>query len=87
MTASVRWAFSGDEQAVLGVRNGRFCALLSMAEQALQRGDHAAAAGVAQLATHYAFPAGVGLFGSPRLERLLQQIGRQIPSGPGRARR
>lgn len=86
MTASVRWAFSGDEQAVLGVRNGRFCALLSMAEQALQRGDHAAAAGVAQLATHYAFPAGVGLFGSPRLERLLQQIGRQIPSGPGRAR-
>jgi len=57
-----------------------------MAEQAMQLGDHDAAAGIAQLAANYAFPAGVGLFGSPRLERLLQQLGRQIPSVPGRVR-
>jgi len=63
VTGAVPWAPSSDEQAVLCLRNRRFCVLLSMAEQAMQLGDHDAAAGIAQLAANYAFPAGVGLFG------------------------
>ena len=56
----------------------RFCGVLDLAEARLARGDLPAAAALAKLATHEAFPANVGLFGSPRLERLLIDIGRQM---------
>ncbi|MDP9125523.1 MAG: hypothetical protein M3N82_13135 [Pseudomonadota bacterium] len=59
----------------------RFRAVLALAEARLAKGDLAAAAGLAQLAATYAFPANVGLFGSPRLERLLLAIGQRLPAG------
>lgn len=56
----------------------RFCGVLDLAEARLARGDLPAAAALAKLATNEAFPATVGLFGSPRLEQLLIDIGRQM---------
>lgn len=58
----------------------RYCGLLDLAEARVAAGDLPAAVGLAQIAARYAFPGNVGLFSSPRLERLLLAIGRQIPS-------
>lgn len=60
----------------------RYCRLLELAEARVAAGDLAAAVGLAQIAARYAFPGNVGLFSSPRLERLLLAIGKQIPSRP-----
>lgn len=59
----------------------RFCGLLTLAEEYFVVGDSAAAAGLAQIAACYAFPANVGLFSSPRLERLLLELGKRIQTG------
>jgi hypothetical protein len=60
----------------------RYCDLLTMAEEHFAAGDFEVAVALAQIASRYAFPGHVGLFGSPRLERLLLALGRQIPSTP-----
>lgn len=66
----------------------RFHAVLSLAEERLAAQEIDAAAGLAQLAATYAFPANTGQFGSPRLERLLTAIGTRIssraPASPAR---
>jgi hypothetical protein len=59
---------------------GRFSELLKLAEDRSAAGDLLAAARLSQIAARYAFPGHVGLFASPRLERLLLGIGRQIPT-------
>lgn len=56
-----------------------FSDLLTLAEEYTNKGDLPAAVGLAQVAARYAHPGNVGLFASPRLERLLLNIGRQIP--------
>jgi hypothetical protein len=58
-----------------------FCNLLTLAEDYFKRGDYSATARLAQVAARYAYPAHVGLFGSPRLEGLLLELGKQIPIG------
>lgn len=63
-------------------RNDRyvhFCDLLTLAEEYFADRNIAAAVGLAQIAVRYIFP-GNGLFASPRLERLLLEIGKQIPT-------
>ena len=60
----------------------RYSKLLTLAEQRYAAEDYPAAAALAQIAARYAYPADVGLFGSPRLERLLLDLGRQIPAVP-----
>lgn len=60
----------------------KFCDLLRMAEDYFALGDFSAAVRIAQLALRIACPGHVGLFGSPRLERLLLEIGKQIPTSP-----
>ncbi|WP_374089777.1 hypothetical protein [Methylomicrobium lacus] len=57
----------------------RFCKLLTLAEEVFAAGNFLAAVRLAQMAARYAFPGNVGLFGSPRLERLLLDIGKEIP--------
>ncbi len=57
----------------------RFSDLLTLAEEYTEKGDLSAAVGLAHVAARYAHPANVGLFASPRLERTLLNIGRQIP--------
>jgi hypothetical protein len=71
----------------LNVAYTRFCGLLTMAEECAAAGDYAAAAGLAQIAARYTFNGHVGLFGSNRLERLLLELGRQIPAAPPRTAR
>lgn len=58
----------------------RFCDLLTLAEEYFASGDFSAAVGLAQVAVRYAFPGHIGLLGSPRLERLLLELGKQIPT-------
>lgn len=58
----------------------RFCDLLTLAEELFAAENFSAAARLAQIAARYAYPASVGLFSSPRLERLLLELGRQVPS-------
>jgi len=58
----------------------RHCHLLTLAEEYFATGDYAAAVRLAQVAARYAFPANTGLFASPRLERLLLGIGKQLPT-------
>ena len=58
----------------------QYCELLALGESRLAAGDLAAAAALANVAARFAFPGRVGLFGSPRLENLLLQIGRQLPA-------
>src|SRR5664279_4148489 len=65
----------------------RFCGILALAEERAAAGDYPAAIGLAQVAARYAFPGNVGLFGSSRFERLLLQLGKQIPSAPSRGAR
>jgi len=60
--------------------NTRFCDLLTLAEDCYQGGDFLAAARLVQFAAFHAFPANVGLFGSPRLEQLLLDIAKRIPN-------
>lgn len=62
----------------------RFCGLLTLAEERAAAGDYPAAIGLAQVAARYTFPGNVGLFGSPRFERLLLELGKRIPSAPSR---
>ncbi len=61
----------------------RYCGLLSLAEEYYSSGNLAASAGLAQIAARYAFPANVGLFSSPRLERLLLRLGEQVERDTG----
>jgi hypothetical protein len=63
----------------LSDRYARFCDLLTLAEECFAARDFQGAAGLAHVAARYAFPS-IGLFASPRLERLLLEIGKQIPS-------
>ena len=58
----------------------RFCDLLTLAEECFVSGDFSAAVGLAQVAVRYAFPGHIGLLGSPRLEQLLLDLGKQIPT-------
>ncbi len=69
----------------LGNSYTRFCELLTLAEENVAGGDFSAAVGLAQIAARYAFPGRVGLFGSHRLERLLLEVGKRIPSAPARS--
>jgi len=62
----------------LSEANSRFNRLLTLAEQFYEEGNLLVAARLAQLAAFSAFPANAGLFGSPRLEKLLLEIGKQI---------
>ena len=57
---------------------GRFGELLTLAENYLSADNCPAAVGLAQIAARYAFPGNVGIFGSPRLERLVLKIGEKI---------
>lgn len=57
---------------------GRFCYLLKLAEDYFAAGDFAAAVALAQIAARCAFPDHSGLFASPRLERLLLELGKQV---------
>jgi len=57
----------------------RFCDLLTLAEESFAAGDFSTSVRLAQIAARYAYPGHVGLFASPRLERLLLEIGKQIP--------
>ena len=63
----------------------RYSDLLDLAESKLAADELSAAAALAQVAARYAFPANVGLFGSPRLERLLLRLGARIPVGEFRS--
>jgi hypothetical protein len=58
----------------------RYCRIIAMAEQRLRCGDTEAAVALAQIAARLAFPAAVGLFASPQLERLLVRIGQSLPT-------
>lgn len=58
----------------------RFCDLLTLAEEYFASGDFSAAVGLAQVAVRYAFPGHIGLLGSPRLEQLLLELGKQLPT-------
>jgi hypothetical protein len=60
----------------------RFCDLVSLAEESAEEGELAAAAALAQLAAHAAWPGNNGLFVSARLERLLLVLGSRMPDGP-----
>ena len=57
--------------------------LLTAAEECFAAGNFPAAAGLARFAAGQAFPGHVGLFASPRLERLLVGLGQQISAAPG----
>ena len=63
--------------------SARFCDLLTLVEEYFAAGNLSAAVRLAQIAARYAYPGNVGLFGSPRLERLLLELGKQIPSASG----
>jgi hypothetical protein len=56
----------------------RYCDLLTLAEEYLDAKDLLASARLAQIAARYAYPGHVGLLGSPRLERLLLELGKRI---------
>lgn len=62
----------------------RFCRLLTLAEEQAAAGNDSVAVALTQIAARYTFADNVGLFGSPRLERLLLEIGKRIPSVPPR---
>lgn len=70
------------DQSIIQLRTAfdRYASLLSLAEEACDAGDHSGAAALAQIAARYAHPGNVGLFGSPRLERLLLRLGQQVPA-------
>jgi hypothetical protein len=57
----------------------QFCDLVALAEEYFKDKNLPAAVGLAQIAARYMFP-GNGLFVSTRLERLLLEIGKQIPT-------
>jgi hypothetical protein len=57
-----------------------YCHLVSLAEKRFAEGDVVGAIRLAQMAARYAYPATAGLFASPRLERLILELGRRIPS-------
>ena len=65
----------------------RFSELLTLAEEYFEAGDLPAAVGLAHIGVLYVFP-GKGLFSSPRLEHLLLEIGKRIPTdSPHRERK
>ena len=61
-------------------------ALLGLGESYLASGDMPAVAALAQVAARSAFPDHAGLFGSPRLERLLLAVGHDLRSPPSSRR-
>lgn len=58
----------------------RFCDLLNLAEKELAAGNLATVVGLSQVAARYAFPGHAGILGSRRLERLLLEAGKRLPS-------
>ncbi len=58
----------------------RFCNLLSLAEKELAACNLASAVGLLQIAARYAFPGHAGILASHRLEQLLLEIGKRLPS-------
>jgi len=56
----------------------RFYNLLTLAEEYFEAGNCSSSAALAQIAARCAWPDHVGLFGSPQLERLLLELGKQI---------
>jgi hypothetical protein len=64
-----------------------FEGLLSLGEEALRRRQYEGAGTYAQMAGHYAWWNHAGLFTSPRLERLLLDIGLRAIEAPSRAER
>lgn len=73
---------NAEAEARLKDSHHRFCQVLNLGEEALLDGNLTAAAGLSQIAARQAFPGNVGLFTSPRLERLLLEIGKQLPTLP-----
>ena len=67
--------------AALSDAFSRFSHLLALAESFFEKGNLIAAAGLSLVAARYAFRSKC-VFASPRLERLLVDIGRLIPSLP-----
>jgi hypothetical protein len=56
----------------------RFCDLLTLSEEYFAAGDYSASAALAQIAARCAWPDHIGLFGSPQLESLLLELGKQM---------
>lgn len=71
------------DDAAIGLKlhdaNEKYSQLLTLAEECLAAGKPASAVRLAEIAARFAFPGQVGLFASPRLERLLCELGRRIP--------
>ena len=65
-------------------RYARYCDLLQLAEEYFAMGNYPASAALAQIAARSAFPDHIGLFGSPRLERILVRLGKQIQTSATR---
>lgn len=70
----------------LDKEHARFEKLLSAAEERFAAGDLHAAAGLARITAELAFPRHLGLFASPRLEKLLLALGRRIQVVPASAK-
>ncbi|MCU1325103.1 MAG: hypothetical protein JWN34_473 [Bryobacterales bacterium] len=68
-------------------RYEHFCELVSLSERRLSSGDQISACAFAQAAARLAYPASAGIFGSNRLERVLNRIGDSIPSSPEKRQR
>jgi hypothetical protein len=69
-------------EALLRQRHRRLGTLLDLGESYLAAGGMPAVAALAQVAARSAFPDHTGLFGSPRLERLLLSVGSDLPNPP-----
>jgi hypothetical protein len=68
----------GSVEGVIRGRYERYLDLLDLAETSLSAGDMPAVAALAQVAARSVFPDHAGLFSSPRLERLLLAVGRDM---------
>ncbi|MBE0540490.1 MAG: glycosyltransferase family 4 protein [Verrucomicrobia bacterium] len=67
----------------LTARYAQFGGILSVAERCFADGNLDASARLAQMAARRAFPHHIGVFASPRLERLLLNIGKRAASRSG----
>ena len=66
-------------EEMLNVSYGKYSRLMTIAERCFADGKLVSAVRLAEIAARFAFPGQVGLFASPRLERLLSQLGNKIP--------
>ncbi len=64
-------------EAMLAEEYREFNELLAVIEKCLADRNFAAAAGLAQMTARRAFPTHIGIFASPRLERLVLELGRR----------